>query len=910
MNVINFIIKVMFRLLMTAVLIGCMLLVLSIPTVQHHLINYFLKQDQPDIPENNIGGNLFTSGLQIKKIATTTPYVTAHLYDTNISVFWGKHSLIPQLNIASQKVDVYPIYQLNQNAKSSTNWGHSRPLALNQLTIKKMTLHEPWSTRHIDIHHIDINAQHRSLEASFRLYNHTIKSKLHLTPNGQISSATINDNQHTLTLNSSNKDGLYTLFSPKHHFEWQRNGDDWHLKLDTNIPGLSFNSDNSLRVSASLHGNAYEAYPDSFLKISGLWRHQPLLGHICWSAKKQMNGVFKYGKNTAKIDHTPQISKLLIELNQLHLIHPELHGDLHGIVHYTDTWYSQLSSKKLQTFGLKMLNATVTLTPTANNHDYNYSFNAQDFSWQRLIYHNMHISKKDPQKIDVTWKDSEQQQQTLHIINKPGEILFLPAKHEVLGWKTSNDISLKNKKGNWTLSPTCIQHNTDRICLNGHINFNTLSWHINLDTKIAQLDIDTAPWFDSLTGFDLNLFHISGNAALSGEKFTLTDSKGRISAKNIKGHALNIVPQFYLPTDYLFDEGFLTLDFKKDQIHIKGQTNAQQGLIHIDGTYKQDQLSLQFNTNRLTFGYHPKNNLTAKVKLNIDYTDHINITGTANVLEGYLKPDSLATIPTLTDDVHIQTEHQTNIPLFVNFDLNIPPQVTIEYFGLYGKMRGQLTISDNPEMGARVNGKLDLEDSYFGIFGRDVKLKYASITYYNAPWEDPILDFSAQQHVTGQTLANGFIHLYGTPDNLNIKMYSIPPGVSDIEILTNLFSKSQLPVYRTNDPTLISLMNQSHSQRALAKLLTLLDQIEKSFYIDEISVDTNKRNIESDEIIPTSLTIGKRLGKYLAVKYRLQIRREEENQTILSYRITPNLTAELSTSIDNTALFLMWSSSQ
>ena len=365
------------------------------------------------------------------------------------------------------------------------------------------------------------------------------------------------------------------------------------------------------------------------------------------------------------------------------------------------------------------------------------------------------------------------------------------------------------------------------------------------------------------------------------------------------------MPSFFLPIDYYFNDGSLNLSLKKNSIEIDAQTFSKQGKINIQGSYR-DGAKIHIVAPEILIKQNQDNYLTGSIDLSYETDQTSKLRGDVIIKSGHLKPMSLTGVEYLPDDIIIQTEGYTESPLHTNINLIIKPDIIVEYIGLYGILSGTLRILESPEDGTQVSGRLSMEKAYFGIFGRSIKLKVANITYYNTTWQNPIVEFSAQKPISDSTISTAHVRVFGSPSQLYTEIYSIPRGLSDIELITHLFSKTDLSIYKHNDPTLTKLMSGSEGQRALVNFLSTISQIESKLPIDYIAFNTTRVDSSGEQVVPTSVTLGTKLAQKLLLKVRLHVNQTEEDSIILAYNIRPNLALELSSTAEGKGLFFIW----
>lgn len=888
----------------------CVILLLTFlytPALQHKLADAIVEQTFHNEIPPEITGDVFGGGLKISKIQSHFKNMQINANDVNIVVSWTPKRLHPLIKLQLDELSIQPYAQLDQKISLSKNKSPKViiPMLITDIDIQHLTIKEPWSGRHLDAYdiHIDNKKSLTSIDGLF--YGQKFHFAIDWFKNHTPKKVTFKNKNQNFVLNGSWHNKVYTLKDKNGLFLYTlTDNQTWTLTAQIAIPSFLNNKKNQLKTDIHLIGQGLEIQPKSRFFINGMWDNHPL--KLFFKSPFPENKILlSYGKNHIIIDKKKDAIEADINLHEIHLINPNLAGNIVGKVSKNKKWQATFNAKKFIGYGLELKDTNIVLEGKGKNI-HNANIYMGHLNWHNQKLKKINLIKKHHDVLQANWINTHTGSKSQFEASLTNDkITVRKSPHLFWGWHLDRDVEINYVQNQWESNYFCLKKSDDKTCLRLNFNPKTHAWQAHYNVNIKQLSLDTTTLFAQLTTAKIDLAEISGKGNFHGKKFKYTGGKGNMKIKKIDGYIINIIPSFFMPIDYYFQNGTLAMSLEKNHIDLKTNAMSKQGNLSINGTYT-DALKLHLIAPHLLIKQNDKSYLQGNIDLILDINQKSKLRGDITVASGYLKPKSLTGVEYLPDDIIIQTESYTDNPLHTDINLDIKPNVTAEYIGLYGKLSGKLRIVESPEDGTQVNGRITLNDAFFGVFGRSIKLKTAHITYYNTNWQNPILEFSAQKPITDNTITTAHLRVFGSPNQLYTEIYSIPRGLSDLELITHLFAKTDLSVYKKNDPTLTNLLSGSQGQRAMVNFLSAISQIESKLPIDYITFNTTRVDTSGEQVIPTSVTLGTKLAQKLLLKVRLHVNQSEEDSVTLAYNIRPNLAVELSSTAEGKGLFFIW----
>ncbi|RYG71274.1 hypothetical protein EON77_13035, partial [bacterium] len=190
-----------------------------------------------------------------------------------------------------------------------------------------------------------------------------------------------------------------------------------------------------------------------------------------------------------------------------------------------------------------------------------------------------------------------------------------------------------------------------------------------------------------------------------------------------------------------------------------------------------------------------------------------------------------------------------------NIRLTLGDKVTINTFGLTGRLAGTITTrNDDSEIG-RASGELNVTEGKYSAFGRNLDIERGRLLFNNGPVADPGIDLRAQKVYPDITAG---VNVRGTLRAPRMTFFS-EPAIPQSQIVSLILAGGSLE----------SVQNSGRSNAARNDLLSqggaiLAQQFGSRVGIEDVS-------IESDLTNDTSLVLGRYLSPGLYVSYGISL---------------------------------------
>ena len=214
--------------------------------------------------------------------------------------------------------------------------------------------------------------------------------------------------------------------------------------------------------------------------------------------------------------------------------------------------------------------------------------------------------------------------------------------------------------------------------------------------------------------------------------------------------------------------------------------------------------------------------------------------------------------------------------------------VKVDAYGLKARLEGDVTVSTVPDDVARGNGVIRIADGQYKAFGQDVKITKGTLTFKNAPLNEPVLDIVAERKIKDADITVA-VNVRGTIDRPFISITSQPAMPSN-EALSYLLTGRSIDTLQSGEATNI---NQTAENLALSGGGLLLGGLGSRLGLDEVSVE---RTGDDD----TSVVLGKALSPKLFVSYGISIA-EAINTIKLRYTLNERWSLKAEAGIEQSA---------
>lgn len=259
----------------------------------------------------------------------------------------------------------------------------------------------------------------------------------------------------------------------------------------------------------------------------------------------------------------------------------------------------------------------------------------------------------------------------------------------------------------------------------------------------------------------------------------------------------------------------------------------------------------------------------------------IDITGDVAIPRARLRPRALPEgTETLSEDVMIISEKEaaeTKTPWLITSRIRVKMGELVDFdgFGVSGKLRGDLLISDKPERPAVGQGEVNIADGIYRLRGQDLSIRRGRLLFANSFINNPGIDVEATREI--ETVLVG-VRIKGTLKEPRLTVFS-EPAMSETDALSYLIFGHTLTQGTSEESE--SVRNTAAAMGFFAGDILARD-IGGSLGLDELRVDVGETTEK------TSLVMGKYLSSKLYVRYFTGIV-ESSNIVQLRYQVSPRV---------------------
>ena len=242
----------------------------------------------------------------------------------------------------------------------------------------------------------------------------------------------------------------------------------------------------------------------------------------------------------------------------------------------------------------------------------------------------------------------------------------------------------------------------------------------------------------------------------------------------------------------------------------------------------------------------------------------IDVTGTVTLpYARLLRPDQLANAARTSGDEVIVSAGQgpgkESFHVFSDLTLRLGERVTIDTFGLVGRLSGSLRAVADDTGFNRGTGELKVEEGKYTAYGRKLDIEHGRLQFKNGPLNDPVIDLRAIKEFPDITAG---VNVRGTLRQPRLTFFS-DPAVSQSQIVSLLIAGGSLDsVQNTSDPQQRS--NAARSNMLLQGSALLFQQFGSKVGLNDVSVESGLNN-------DTSLVLGRYLSPRLYISYGVSL---------------------------------------
>ena len=213
--------------------------------------------------------------------------------------------------------------------------------------------------------------------------------------------------------------------------------------------------------------------------------------------------------------------------------------------------------------------------------------------------------------------------------------------------------------------------------------------------------------------------------------------------------------------------------------------------------------------------------------------------------------------------------------IYTNVHLSLGKDVSVETYGLRGRLTGEVDVSANPDGETHATGELNIDEGKYTAYGRLLDIQRGRLIFSGGLVDDPAVDLRAVKVFPDVTAG---VNVRGRLRNPQVSFFS-DPSLTQSQIVSLLVAGGSLESLQKNG-----------TQPAGGELLMqggaiVAQQIGARIGVDDVGVETDTLN-------QTSLVLGKFLNPRLYVSYGVSLT-EALNTLKLRYTLGDGWTVKL-----------------
>ena len=237
----------------------------------------------------------------------------------------------------------------------------------------------------------------------------------------------------------------------------------------------------------------------------------------------------------------------------------------------------------------------------------------------------------------------------------------------------------------------------------------------------------------------------------------------------------------------------------------------------------------------------------------------IDVTGEVKLPVARIAPADLAgAVLTSSDEVLADTPAVTNasrMQVVTSIRMTLGDQVTLDTFGLSGRLTGSILTRSAEDGSTRANGELSVAEGKYAAFGRRLDIERGRLQFSGGLLSDPAIDIRATKQYP-EVIAG--VNVRGTLQGPRMTFFSTP-SLPQSQIVSLILAGGNID--RAQDP--------SRSGAARSELLAqggaiIAQQLGSRVGVDDVSIEQALDN-------STSLVLGKYLSPHLYVSYGISL---------------------------------------
>lgn len=329
------------------------------------------------------------------------------------------------------------------------------------------------------------------------------------------------------------------------------------------------------------------------------------------------------------------------------------------------------------------------------------------------------------------------------------------------------------------------------------------------------------------------------------------------------------------------------IDVHGTRVQLSGSTKIGEGTANIEG--QLDWLdhrpvgTVRLTGNRLMMVNIPELRADASPDLvfRIDGR-RIDVGGTVTIPYARIKPADLTGAQIASSDEVIlgdkSSDEDLRLQVYTDVKLVLGPDVTVDTYGLTGRLTGSVTASSDPTGAARGTGELHIADGKYAAYGRLLDIERGRLMFNGGLVSDPAVDLRAIKVFPDVTAG---VNVRGKLRNPQLSFFSDPP-LPQTQIVSVLVAGGTIESLQRSGTQQVG---QARNELLAQGGAIVAQQLGARLGVEDVG-------LESDTLNQTSLVLGKFLNPRLYVSYGISLS-EALNTIKLRYTLSDHWTVKV-----------------
>lgn len=252
----------------------------------------------------------------------------------------------------------------------------------------------------------------------------------------------------------------------------------------------------------------------------------------------------------------------------------------------------------------------------------------------------------------------------------------------------------------------------------------------------------------------------------------------------------------------------------------------------------------------------------------------IDVNGTVTIPYARIKPADLTGAQLASGDEIILGEQSMGedmrLQVYTDVKLVLGQDVTVDSFGLTGRLTGSVTASSDPSGHARGSGELKVEEGKYAAYGRQLDIQRGRLIFSGGLVSDPAVDLKAVKVFPDVTAG---VNVRGKLRNPQISFFS-DPSLPQSQIVSVLVAGGTIESLQRSGTQQVG---QARNELLAQGGAIVAQQLGARLGVEDVG-------LESDTMNQTSLVLGKFLNPRLYVSYGISLT-ESLNTVKLRYTL-------------------------